>query len=876
LSSVLRGIRYSVRSLARSPGLTLALLFTIALGVGSNVTIYGFVQGLTARNIPRIATGRVVSLFGRDAHGAAGPISYEDYLSLKRQRDVFEWIGAARISQNVVTLAGPSEILPVAAVTPDLARLFKIPLDKGVVISHRVWQDELGGKAGMRGEQVRIGDAGARVAGVAPDWLEGVYSYHAIDLWMTLRDQPPETGRIRNLWVLAGLRPGVRAGRIGAGQIHAVPYTGMAPEMAEGVARVSTLLRAAAGFAFFIACANVASLLLGRAVARSYETSLRVALGASRGRLAGAVLSDSLAISVAGGALGALLAVWTSEVIPALLFQPDAELLVTAPRAFSTVVASAAGAAVIIACGLLPLFETPQDRPAAVLGRESAGPSKASRAVRAVLVIAQMACCCLLVICTGFLYEGFHTALRTSASHRLGQPILATVQPHPDVEVDLKYFRDVEHAARSVAGVGRMAWAGRLPGSPPVWRSFRVEPAGLPLREVKMDVAAFTADSLELFSLPPKAGRLFGFVDQTCRVAIVNEAGAGVLFGGATVGRSIQDPTGMPVVIIGVVAARNRAAQKSRPTIYYNDTDQTGLPSNRIEEARFRAPVASRLETAELDANVVSPGYFNAMGLSLLAGRIFPDDRTAHGCRAAVVNREAADLYFGGKAIGSAVIDDMGRRTEIIGAVRSAQLGAFQRHAEPAIYFPMAQDCLPRMTLILGARNASDRMVAEVRRTLESVPDRGPGPLLVETLDTYLSRTALAPLRIATVMVGASATTALLLGVIGLYGALSDAARERGRELAIRIALGARRRHVIGHVLREAGQLAGAGTLAGVLGALFLSPLLLRIVPTSGSPKLWLWIAGPVMLAGAAAIASVIPARRALMVNPLSILRNRN
>ena len=877
----------------RNPGLTLALLFTIALGLGSNVTVQGFIRGLTVRNSPIAANGRVVSLFGRDRYRGSGPVSYQDYLSLASHSGVFEWIGAARVSQSATKLAGQSAIQSVAAITPDLAALFHLSLDGGVVVSYRVWQSEFRGEANVIGQRVRIADVDTRVAGVAPDGLEGLYNDRAVDLWTPLREQSLE-GRdrsTRNLWVLAGLRPHVSADKlkealriaaIGSREINVLPYTGMTPEMAESLSRVATLLQVAAGFVFFIACVNVASFLLGRGAARSHETSIRVALGVSRGRLARAVVADSIVISIAGGALGALLAAWTSKIVPALLFEQDAEFLVLAPDFFSIVVTSAAGVGIVMACGLLPLLGIRHDCPAAVLGREGAGPSTTSRAVRAGLVIAQMACCCLLAICTGFLYQGFRAALQTGASQHLGHAILATVQVHPDVDVDLKYFRDVEQAARPVAGVSGMAWAARPPGSQPAWQSFRVEPQGLPLRDVKMDVAALTSHSAGQFSWPPKAGRMFGFRDGTCRVAIVNEEAAAVLFGDDTAGRSLQDAAGMPVEIIGVVAARkgarkgSGAAQRSRPTVYYDYTNQAGAPLDPIALARFSAPVASPLERSEFDTNVVSPGYFAAMGFSLVTGQIFPDDPGNRGCRVAVVNQEAADLYFGGNAVGAAIVDDMGRRTAIIGVVHSTQLGIFERRAEPTIYFPMAQDCLPAMRLIVGARAEGGPMLAAVQQTIESVPGRGAAPLKVETLETYLSQTALAPLHIAMAIVGACTTTALFLGVLGLYGALNDAARARRRDLAIRIALGARRRHVIVQVLREGGQLAGAGALAGMFGALLLSQFLPRMAQNIASPKSWVWIAGPLVLAGAVAVAGILPARRALLVDPLRMLRSGN
>jgi ABC-type antimicrobial peptide transport system permease subunit len=178
------------------------------------------------------------------------------------------------------------------------------------------------------------------------------------------------------------------------------------------------------------------------------------------------------------------------------------------------------------------------------------------------------------------------------------------------------------------------------------------------------------------------------------------------------------------------------------------------------------------------------------------------------------------------------------------------------------------------MTLILSGGIGSGPRPAEVRRALQLVPGRGPVPPVVKTLDAHLSQTALAPLRIATVTFGASATAALLLCILGLYGTLNTAARQRRRELAVRIALGARRRDVIGQVLREGGKLAGAGALVGVLALLLLSRLLPRIAPSGGLSDLWEWIAGPAVLAGAVALASVLPARRALMVDPLNTLRN--
>jgi putative ABC transport system permease protein len=435
----------------------------------------------------------------------------------------------------------------------------------------------------------------------------------------------------------------------------------------------------------------------------------------------------------------------------------------------------------------------------------------------------------------------------------MGQPMLAGVKTTQGSGVG--YFHDVERAARSFRGITWVEWADRPPGVHPSLRSFRIEPPHLPLREVTLETGRITAASLDRFRLPPVAGRLFGFEDRGRPVAVVNEAAAAVLFGGETAGRTIEDMARQRVEIVGVVVERRSGAP---PTIYYG-ADGPGPPTLR---ASYRAQIAMRLVRAELDANVVSAGYFQALGFSLLKGE--------YG--GAMVNSEANNLYFGGNAIGAAVIDDRGSRHEIVGIVAPAVLGTFQRREDPAIYLSMAQNWVPRMTMIVGAARSDDRMAAELQRKIESVPGAGAAPA-VKTLESHLSQTALAPLRIATLLMAACAAAALLLAALGLYGAMSDAARQRRRESAVRIALGARRRHVIGEALREGGRLAASGVVTGAGVSVALWRWLAGIAPDVGAPDLWVWLSAPAVLAAAVAAASALSARGALMADPVKLLR---
>jgi len=173
-------------------------------------------------------------------------------------------------------------------------------------------------------------------------------------------------------------------------------------------------------------------------------------------------------------------------------------------------------------------------------------------------------------------------------------------------------------------------------------------------------------------------------------------------------------------------------------------------------------------------------------------------------------------------------------------------------------------------------REASDTVLADLHRRLEAVPGRGPAPVVVRTLDAHLSRTALAPLRIATTLVSASAATAVLLGVVGLYGAMTDSARRRRREIAVRVALGAPGWRVIRHITTDGARLAAAGTVAGLLGSVLMARALAHIVPTNGLIGGWVWLAAPLVLIAAVAVASVLPTRRALAVDPIAIIRADN
>jgi ABC-type antimicrobial peptide transport system permease subunit len=853
LPPILSDFRHSIRSFSRTPGVALALVFTIALGVGANLGVRGFARGLGRPSLPLPDLKGLASVFRLNAYRETGPLSYEEFVTARSQLSGFEWLGAARMSQASITIAGHTTTVPVAAVTADLAGMLGLPLGNGIVVSSRLFPD-------VQSSEIQIDGVPMHVSAAAPEWLTGLYRERPIDLWI-LFSRPVHAGATRDIWPI-GFTAGARVAQAPSASLRVLPYTGVMPETAASLSRIVALLEVAAAIVFFIACANVALFLLGRAFTRFRETALRVALGAARTQLARELVADSLVVSLAGGALGVLVAVWASRTVPALLYEEDAERLVFALQPAAILAGAAVCIVITMLCGLLPILGIPHDRPVLVLRRDPAAALPIIRRLRLGLVIAQMACCCFLVISTASLIDGLRAARLTSAGQRLGQCLFANLRTPP--AAGARYVQELERAARSATGVSGVTWASNLPGAQPARQWFRIEPARMPVRDVALDVDWITSGSAASFPAP-KSGRMFTRADQSCRAAIVNEAAARQLFGSLASGRTVVAVDhSEPIEIVGVVPTRTTA-----PTIYFDRTNR--LDSAPRVAKYFHSAVPTDLSRAELETSIVSPGYFEAVGARLVAGHSFDNPKSA-ACRIGIVNQEAADQYFDGAAIGAAIIDDRGARTTIIGVVHTDPVGSFQRHVEPALYLPMSQDASPRMTMIVRTGASNALLAADLRQKLEAVP--GQAQVAVKTLDAWLNQTSLAPLHIAAVILATTAVIALLLSILGLFGALNDAARQRRRELAVRIALGAQRWRVVGQVLEEGGRPTLIGALGGMIVSFVFSRWITGITGAVSAPALWVWLAAPVALAAAVVISSLIPARGVLMVNPVMIMRD--
>jgi hypothetical protein len=883
-ADLLADVRYSVRSFARAPIWTVALVLTIALGIGSSAAVQGFVRGLLTTDLPIFGIQRVVTVFATDTSGASGPVPFDVFTSLGERTDIFESLGAIRESQRRVSIGARSTLMAVAAHTPEVGSVLPFPGRPGIALSHRVRFANFPASANPAGTPIQIDGVGATIAGATPYWLEGLYRGRAIDVWIPLDDSDRRADGGDDgieVWLLGRLRPGVSVAdaqaaigqhSIAGGALTVLPYTGQTPETATGMLRVGALLGFAATAVFLISCANVAAFVLARSWARARETAVRVAIGARRRQLLRQLLIDSAVISIIGGAAGFVLATWMADIVPLMFFDQDADRLVFSPDARSVLQTSLLCVGITIACGLAPLFETRDDRPSAVLQREVSGPSKAMTRVGTALILLQMAGCSLLLISTGLLLQGFQAALRTEAGRTLGNPILVTLEamPSPSPVEGRKYFADAIAAVGSAVTISEPVWAARLPGSRAAWQWVRFDPAQAERREIPMPIEPLNEQALERLALPPLSGRLFGAFDAgECGAIVLNEAAAKTMFSGHPIGRQVDTPAGRTVEVIGVARTKDRGSAVP-PAAY--DHPAAGAALGVGGRVVFLAPPAAELESGVIDVNIVSANYFEVMGLTLQAGQLF--DGRGRGCRIGVVNEEAAARYFAGSAIGGAVIDGNGRRTEIVGVVRSTLLRSAQRLAEPTLFVPVTQDYLPRITAVLATPAAGGDMLEAIRQRIAAVPGGRPDRLVVTTLDDHLSATTLAPERIAIPLVGTFAVIAVALGALGLYGLMADAARRRQREFAMRLALGAQGWRVVRSVLSEGLRLVVIGAAAGMLASLLVARWLTAIVPGAGWPSAGIWVAPVVLLAGAVAIASVIPARRALSVDLVSLMRD--
>jgi ABC-type lipoprotein release transport system permease subunit len=884
--SFLWDLRYSVRSLSRTPGLAAALIATVAIGIGTHTTMTGFRQGLMATSGDIPGAKDLVLI---DGEGEA---------AVRQASAAFDAISVFRDSRALVTIDGHAVWMPAISASPELWRVLDVPAglgdltftsasghgdhdrEPGAVISRRVWYDNFNLSPSVLGTPIAVNGRRMRIVGVAPPWLSGLYLGRPVDVWAPLDERAESKARGRGA-ILARMAAGRRFEdvRRELSGVSVVRYTGVEPDVQERMARVQAILSWAGAFVFLTAAANVAGFLLSRASRRSHETAARLALGATDRHLTRQVLADSLVVTIAGAVLGGFVGYWTATAFPALLWIEDAERLTFKPDVWLTTRSVCGYSIVMIVCALAPMLRIRQNSPMAVLRRSGSGQVTSIGTLRTALVITQMAVCCVLMIGTGVLLQGVQKSLRTLRAERLGEPIVSTLDAEvrfADPDAGAEYFRRVETEMRAIGGITSVAWTSTVPGGRAPDQPVRVEQAVTAGRGISVDTRPFPSGRA-VKTLELKSGRLFGGVDtvSSCRVTVINAAAAKRYFDDNAVGRALLDASGRRIDIVGVVASTDPAASGAdEPTFYFFDRQFAAeIPSDvRHEQFRIRA-LPPNPPLVDIDITVASAGYFASVGAPIVAGT----GLTPAPCDTAVVNREAAHQYFNDQAVGGALIDPEGHRTEIVGVVDDGPLRVMERRADPMVFYLIDQHYIPRMTVMAGTPSATPELIESVTRRLRGVAGGSfaalPGTPPVVTLEEHLARTALGPDRIASTLVGASALIAVALALLGVYSVMADSVLQKKREIAVRLALGARGRKVLVDVLAAGVRIAGVGAAAGLAAAFIVGQLVAHSISGLGLPALWIWVASPVILTMLVAVASIVPARSALAVDPLTLTR---
>jgi predicted permease len=280
-------------------------------------------------------------------------------------------------------------------------------------------------------------------------------------------------------------------------------------------------------------------------------------------------------------------------------------------------------------------------------------------------------------------------------------------------------------------------------------------------------------------------------------------------------------------------------------------------------------------EHDEATRREITPAYFATVGAEMLRGRMFTDDDGLK-MHVAIVNQAMARKFFGGRdPIGQQIryTGGSGPMLEVVGVVRNIKEGPLDDLTRPTFYIPFAQDPGPFFSVVVRSAQQEQSLLPLMARTVHEL-DPHIATFGQSTMESNVRNSQAAYLhRSAAWLAAAFASTALLLGVVGLYGVIAYSVSQRTREIGVRMALGAQRNRISGMVLREATRLIVIGIAAGVAGSLatagLLRPLLFGIHPWD-----WTTLAGVALLLGVAAmLASYLPAHRAASVNPVDALR---
>ena len=276
-------------------------------------------------------------------------------------------------------------------------------------------------------------------------------------------------------------------------------------------------------------------------------------------------------------------------------------------------------------------------------------------------------------------------------------------------------------------------------------------------------------------------------------------------------------------------------------------------------------------------ANVVGPGFFKTLGISLLRGRDFNNQDSEDSPLVAIVSETMAKQFFPGedplgKRFTTGYANASGQWTEIVGIVRDSKYASLVEASTPVVYMPLTQRHETGVTLYVRAQVAPASLVPQLRREIQSLEPNLPVPD-IQTMNETIGTSLYVP-RMGAMLLSVFSGLALLLASLGVYAVLAFSISRRTREIGIRIALGANQRGVLGLVLREGMSLVATGLAIGLVAGYFAAQWIRRFLFDVSPRDITTFVAVPCVLAAVALLACYLPARRATHVDPVIALRD--
>ena len=634
-------LRYAFRALRRAPGFTLAVVLTLALGIGANSAIFSVVHGVLLRPLPYGQPDRLVLLYGRYPDFGRTSTSLPDYIDWRDGSKSFEHLAARHNGAFVLTGEGEPErviadrvtsnFFPTLGVRPFMGRGFLPEEDKMggddrvVVLSHGYWQRRFGGDERIVGRQIQLSGRPWTVVGVAPP--EFRYGRN-VDLWAPTRADTTLPRRAEFLDVIGRLKPGVTVEQASADVASVVrrlaeqyPETnatitsevaGLKDDLVKDVQPALLAFMGAVALVLLIACANVANLLLARAATRDREVAVRVALGAGRGRLVRQLLTESMVLALIGGVVGIAIATWGVAAMSAasVQFLPRQTEIGMNPTVviFSLVLSLATG----LLFGLAPSMRLTGGALHSSLREGARGATGGALArVRSALVLGEVAVALVLLVGAGLLIRSFDKLTRVDLGFEpagvLTYSLTFPSSKFPDRLQHPALYRAVLERSRELPGVSAAAISVDLPMAGPSYLSYSIE--GQAPRESQPGAApedvqpfAVTSDYFSALGIPLRRGRLISAEDGPTapRVALVNEVMARRFPNGDPIGRRIT--FGDPADIGDDVDDHRRRGRKHRAGRRDGEAVRTALPGDRADPGPQRVRLAAH-ERGRSDAS---------------------------------------------------------------------------------------------------------------------------------------------------------------------------------------------------------------------------------------------------------------------------------